>query len=532
MGLTRIFYDTAGTRLSPTGVVRQSPILTAVDGGNTSFFGSDDSDPDTFPNFYGTSAAAPDAAAVAALMLQRNSTLTPAQIRTILSSTAVDMNAPGTDRESGAGLIDAFGALGATPVFSPGSISINDVSLTEGNAGTALMTFTVTRTGGTGGAFDVNFATANGSATTADADYAANSGTLNFGAGVNTQTVSVTINGDTKFELSENFFVNLSGATNGATIADNQALGTIINDDAAPATPPPHDFNGDGLSDILWRNVSGQLGEWQMSGATVNTVADLGFVGTDWHVAEIGDFGGGGIADILWRNDSGQVGLWQLNGGQVLSTHDLGFVGNDWHIAEAADFSGDGKSDILWRNDNGQIGLWRMDGGLVLSTQSLGTVGNDWHIVDGADFDGDGKVDILWRNDTGQVGLWLMDGTQLLAAETVAFVGNDWHIAGVGDFGGDGKADILWRNDTGEVGEWQMNGAQTLSVDSLGTPGRDWHIADTGDYNGDAQSEILWRNDNGQVGLWTMDGAQLLAAQTVAFVGNDWAIAAHRYDYI
>ena len=122
-----------------------------------------------------------------------------------------------------------------------GSVSISDVTITEGQSGTQLANFTVTRTGGTA-AFNINYATAaNGSASSAGGDYVAMSGTLQFGAGVNSQTVSVTINGDIKFEPAETFFVNLSGATNGATISDGQAVGTISNDDAnhAPVVTAP-----------------------------------------------------------------------------------------------------------------------------------------------------------------------------------------------------------------------------------------------------------------------------------------------------
>lgn len=90
----------------------------------------------------------------------------------------------------------------------PPSITINDVSIVEGNAGTSIATFTVTRTGGSD-AFAVDFATADGTAT-AGSDYVAASGTLAFGVGVNTQTVSVTINGDTASEAAETFFVNLA----------------------------------------------------------------------------------------------------------------------------------------------------------------------------------------------------------------------------------------------------------------------------------------------------------------------------------
>ena len=109
------------------------------------------------------------------------------------------------------------------------NVTINDVSIAEGNGGTSILTFTVTRTGGTG-AFDVNFQTNDGSAT-AVSDYLSNSGTLNFGVGENSKTVQVTINGDTTSEPNETFTVTLSGATNGAVIADASGTGTINNDD-------------------------------------------------------------------------------------------------------------------------------------------------------------------------------------------------------------------------------------------------------------------------------------------------------------
>jgi predicted extracellular nuclease len=113
----------------------------------------------------------------------------------------------------------------------PPSVSIDDVTLTEGNSGTVTATFTVTRTGGDG-AFSVDFGTANGTAT-AGSDYVANTGTLNFGVGENSKTVTVTVNGDTAAELNETFFVNLTNPTGGAVIADAQGQGTITNDDTA-----------------------------------------------------------------------------------------------------------------------------------------------------------------------------------------------------------------------------------------------------------------------------------------------------------
>jgi hypothetical protein len=76
----------------------------------------------------------------------------------------------------------------------------------------------------------VDYATGNGTATT-PTDYTAVSGTLTFAPGQTSRTITVPVNGDTVNEPNETFFVNLSNATN-ATISDNQALGTILNDDA------------------------------------------------------------------------------------------------------------------------------------------------------------------------------------------------------------------------------------------------------------------------------------------------------------
>src|SRR6185295_5821998 len=111
------------------------------------------------------------------------------------------------------------------------SLAINNVSVAEGNSGTKLETFTVTRSGGTA-AFDVTFATSNGTAI-AGSDYVATTNVLHFNANQNTATISVTVNGDTTIEANETFNVNLSNATNGATISDSQGVGTITNDDGA-----------------------------------------------------------------------------------------------------------------------------------------------------------------------------------------------------------------------------------------------------------------------------------------------------------
>lgn len=118
VGGVPILFDTKGNKLkSPE--YRISPLFTATDGGNTSFFGQDLNDGDAFPNFFGTSAAAPHAAAVTAQLRQMAAgRVAPKTYDQILSQTAIDMDDSftskfdwGYDKKTGYGLIQADKAV-------------------------------------------------------------------------------------------------------------------------------------------------------------------------------------------------------------------------------------------------------------------------------------------------------------------------------------------------------------------------------------------------------------------------------------
>jgi len=112
----------------------------------------------------------------------------------------------------------------------PPVLSINDVTLAEGRTGISYFVFTVSLSAASDKTISINYATANGSATTANNDYAATWGTLTFAPGETTKTITVQVNGDRKKEANETFFLNLGGALN-AFLGDSQGLGTILNDD-------------------------------------------------------------------------------------------------------------------------------------------------------------------------------------------------------------------------------------------------------------------------------------------------------------
>lgn len=111
----------------------------------------------------------------------------------------------------------------------PPTLTITDVTITEGHGGTISAVFTVNLSAASTETLSVTFATENGSAT-AGSDFQANAGTLTFGPGETSKTITVLVKGDRLGEPNETFIVNLSGATN-ATIADGQGVGTILDDE-------------------------------------------------------------------------------------------------------------------------------------------------------------------------------------------------------------------------------------------------------------------------------------------------------------
>lgn len=111
------------------------------------------------------------------------------------------------------------------------SFAINDVTRAEGEN----LVFTVTRSGATAFSHSVNYATADNTAA-APSDYVAKSGTLSFTPSQSSRTITITGVEDSAVEPTETFYVNLSGATDGATVSDAQGVGSIANDDNSPPT--------------------------------------------------------------------------------------------------------------------------------------------------------------------------------------------------------------------------------------------------------------------------------------------------------
>ncbi len=161
-----------------------------------------------------------------------------------------------------------------------------------------------------------------------------------------------------------------------------------------PLTPVPlgwqysiADFNGDGRTDIFWRNESTeQSAVWLMDG---NNYIPNGAVFLPTNVpaawdANIGDFDGDGRTDILWRNSqTGENGIWLINdtGTSYKAAEFLPNVPLAWN-AGITDFNGDGKSDIFWRNSQtGEDAVWLMNGTTYTDADFLATVPTSWSSI-------------------------------------------------------------------------------------------------------------------------------------------------------
>ncbi|HEU4479024.1 MAG TPA: lamin tail domain-containing protein, partial [Pyrinomonadaceae bacterium] len=236
-------------------------------------------------------------------------------------------------------------ATALDPCTGPPTLSIDDVSVTEGNSGTVTAAFTVKLSAPAplgGVTFDI--ATADDSATVADNDYLAQSLTgQTIPSGSDEYDFNVTVNGDTNIETNEMFFVNVSNIS-GASNTSDQGVGTITNDDVAP---PVFDvvisqvYGGGGNSGATLKNdfielfnrgtttvnLTGWSVQYSSAGGSTWSVTNLtGSIlpGTYYLIQEAA--GAGGTVNLPTPDATGTIAMGATGGRVALSTSTTPFT--------------------------------------------------------------------------------------------------------------------------------------------------------------------------------------------------------------
>ena len=234
-----------------------------------------------------------------------------------------------------------------------------------------------------------------------------------------------------------------------------------------------NDFNGDGRSDILWRNDNGTLTDWlgQANGGFADNDANAFAAcarpaGT---IAGTGDFNGDGRDDILWRNDNGQLTNWlgQANGG---------FVGNDAQcLHQRPDQTGTSPAPATSTATaattscgattaaRSPTGSARPMAGSPTTTPMPSPASRPTGTSPApATSTATAATTSCGATTPAQLTNWLGTANGGFADNDAnalhAAVPTNWHIAGTGDFNGDGRDDILWRNDAGQLTNWLGTG--------------------------------------------------------------------------
>jgi putative Ig domain-containing protein/VCBS repeat protein/WD40 repeat protein len=291
------------------------------------------------------------------------------------------------------------------------------------------------------------------------------------------------------------------------------------------------DLDGNGTSDLLWRNTrTGSTAIWLLNGTGIGAASFPGGVPLAWQVAGIGDVNGDGKADVIWRHTtSATVAIWLMNGTTITSVGFPASVPTAWSLQAVGDLNGDDKADLVWRNSNdGNTAIWLMNGTRIAASGFLGKVSLAWQLAGVGDVDADGKADLIWRNGTSHaVAIWMMNGLTMTSSGFPGNASPDLQIAGVGDVNGDGKADLIWRNtNSGDVAVWILNGTTIASSGIVDRLPSQWQIAQVGDADGDGKADVIWYDTTtGAVVCWLLNGLTIASEAFPGKVSTDWIIA-------
>ncbi|MFE9445769.1 FG-GAP repeat domain-containing protein [Streptomyces sp. NPDC006602] len=312
----------------------------------------------------------------------------------------------------------------------------------------------------------------------------------------------------------------------------------VLPGDADASAPARGDFDGDGTSDLVYRNVAGQL--YINTGSAETMVVDTD-VAKVKDVLTPGDLDSDGVQDVLTLSSSGVLsfhsGIYARVSGGLGSRRT---VATGWQaynkIAAPGDMNADGRADLLARTPTGTLYYYPGKGtGDFGSRVKIGTGWQQYDELIGAgDLNGDGVGDLLARTPAGALYRYLGKKGGTFSAK-VKDSKTEWasynQIVGGGDWDGNGKTDLLARDFSGNLWFYAGNGNGTFGTRSARSKGwgKATQFAGAGNNPHFGKFGIMGRTSAGNVYSYEVTGTGTLTGKLL--VGGAWPSSSTRLAY-